>query len=68
MRDSSLFIAVAIAFALIAHPRTYQIVHKLFKKVGAPNVVSQNGVATTTGLLAHALVAAVIACLILQLV
>ena len=55
--ESNLLATVAITFALIAHPKMYLLVHQLFKKVGAP-IVNQFGVATTTGLLIHALVAA----------
>jgi|APSaa5957512535_1039671.scaffolds.fasta_scaffold19102_3 hypothetical protein len=59
--QSSVFMVVAIVFALIAHPKTYLLVHKLSKMIGGPNVVTPYGVSTTTGLLAHALVAALVA-------
>ena len=64
--DSSVFLAVAIAFALIAHPSTYLMVHKLSKKLSGPNIVTPYGVSTTAGLLAHALVAALLALIILR--
>lgn len=66
--ESSVFLAVAIAFALIAHPNTYLLVHKFSKKVSGPNVVTPYGVSTTTGLLAHALVAALVAILVLRFI
>ena len=66
--ESSLFISVAIAFALIAHPKTYLLVHKLSKKTSGLNVVTPYGVPTVTGLLAHALVAAIVACIIIRLI
>jgi hypothetical protein len=64
--ESSVFLAVAIAFALIAHPSTYLIVHKFSKKISGPNVVTPYGVSTTTGLLIHALVAPLIAIIVLR--
>lgn len=68
--ESSVFLAVAIAFALIAHPKTYLLVHKLSKQVSGPNVVTPSpyGVSTTMGLLAHALVAALVALIILRFI
>ena len=66
--ESSVFLAVAIAFALIAHPQTYLMVHKLSKKVSGPNVVTSYGVSTTMGLLAHALVAAIVATIFLRFI
>ncbi len=64
--ESSLFIAVAIVFAIVAHPQTYLLVHKLAKKVSGPNVITAYGVSTTAGLLAHALVAALLVTVILR--
>ena len=67
--DSSVFLAVAIAFVLIAHPKTYLLVHALSKKLGGrigPNIVNTYGVSTTAGLLAHALVAALVAVIIIR--
>ena len=66
--ESSVFLVVAIAFALIAHPKTYLLVHNLSKKVGGPNVVTPYGVSTTTGLLAHALVAALVTLIFLRFI
>lgn len=66
--ESSVFLAVAIAFALIAHPKTYLLVHKLSKQVSGPNVVTPYGVSTTMGLLAHALVAALVALIVLRFI
>lgn len=66
--ESSVFLAVAIAFALIAHPSTYLMVHKLSKKICGPNVVTPNGVSTIPGLLAHALVAALVAIIVLRFI
>ncbi len=65
--ESSVFLAVAIAFALIAHQKTYLLVHKLSKRLSGPNVVTPYGV-TTLGLLAHALVAALVAVSILRFI
>jgi hypothetical protein len=66
--ESSVFLAVAIAFALIAHPKTYLLVQKLSKQVGGPNIVTGNPGVTTKGLLAHALVAALVAVIVLRLI
>ena len=66
--ESSVFLAVAIAFALISPPSTYLLVHKLSKKVGGPNVVTPYGVSTTAGLLAHALVASLFAMIVLRFI
>jgi len=66
--ESSMFLVVAIAFALIAHPSTYLLVHKLSKKIGGPNVVTPYGVSTTAGLLAHALVAALVAVIAIRFI
>lgn len=65
---SSAFLSVAIVFALIAHPKTYLLVHKLSKKVSGPNVVTSYGVTTIAGLLAHALVAALLVLLLLRFI
>jgi len=65
--QSSVFMVVAIVFALIAHPKTFLLVHKFSKMIGAPNVVTQYGLSTTTGLLVHALVAALVAVIFLRL-
>ena len=66
--DTSFLLAVAIAFVLVAHPKTFNFVHKLVKKVSpsGPNIVNAYGVSTTTGLIAHALVAALLAMLVLR--
>jgi hypothetical protein len=66
--ESSVFLAVAIAFAIIAHPSTYLLVHKLSKKIGGPNFVTSYGVSTTPALLAHALVAALVAIIVLRFI
>ena len=67
--DWSLIIAVTIAFALVAHPQTYKVVQKLASKVPyGPTIVTQNGVPTSTGLLAHALVAAFVVHCILRFI
>ena len=63
--ESSLFITIAITFAIVAHPKTYRLVHDLAKKIGGPNIINAYGV-TTTGLLAHAVVAALLATMIIQ--
>ena len=62
-----LFTIVAVAFALVAHPSTYLLVHKLSRKLGGPQIVTQTGVSTTTGLLAHALVAGLVVLMLLKM-
>ena len=68
MSSSSVFFAVVIAFILIAHPQTYRIVNGLSVQIGGPRIVNNLGGATTPGLLAHALVAALLALMILNFV
>jgi hypothetical protein len=67
MSNSSIFIAVALAFAIIAHPQTFRLVNGLVTSMGGPRVVNNLGVPTTPGLLAHALVAGVVTLIILFL-
>ena len=68
MTKSSIFVAVALAFAIIAHPQTYRAVNGFVTSMGGPRVVNNLGVATTPGLLAHSLVAASITLLILYVI
>lgn len=66
--DSTLFFAVVLAFTLVAHPQTYRVVNKLFKSMfGGPRLVNEYGVATTTGVLAHALVAGLVTLILVSL-
>lgn len=64
--EMSIFVAVVVVFALIAHPKTYMKVHKLSKMIRGPSIVTPYGVSTTIGLLAHAIVAAGLAIIILR--
>lgn len=62
----NVFVAVAIIYCLVAHPKTYAFVHKLSKKLSGPSVITTNGVSTPIGLLAHALVAALLVTFVLN--
>lgn len=66
--ESLAFLVISVTFALIAHPSTYLMVHKLSKKLSGPNIVTPYGVSTTAGLLAHALVAALVAILLFRFI